>query len=150
MADDSKSNEGKPGELNRRDLMKLAATGVGGAMLPGQALSQETEGQERTLGPAPESPFSARPPTSTSGTSSALVFMRSTASSSFRWIASSPLSISDGFRCLVLSGFPIFARPPATAISLAVRSSPPKTTPCSIKRNPTESGPTVTRSPDRT
>ena len=61
MADDSKRNEGKPGELNRRDLMKLAAAGVGGAMLPGQAMSHETEGQERTLGSAPESPSSARP-----------------------------------------------------------------------------------------
>ncbi len=61
MADDSTKDNSKQGELNRRDLMKLAAAGVGGAMLSRRALAEETGGPEQSRGPAPEIPFAARP-----------------------------------------------------------------------------------------
>ena len=63
--DSSRKPRETPGALNRRDLMKLAAAGVGGAMLPdgtfaAPAVAAYQEPAQR-LGPAPANPFSAEP-----------------------------------------------------------------------------------------
>ena len=55
-----------PGRMNRRDLMKLAAAGVGGAMLSGDAVADglpvgKVQERARNPGPAPERPFTALP-----------------------------------------------------------------------------------------
>lgn len=63
--DSSRNPPETPGQLNRRDLMKLAAAGVGGAMLPDGTLAAPAvaayQEPAQRLGPAPASPFAAEP-----------------------------------------------------------------------------------------
>ena len=90
------------------------------------------------------------PPTRIAGTGSALVFMRSMASSTMVWMVSSPRFTAAPSSPATAPRSPISARPAATATSVAVSVSPPKTSAFSVSSKPTESGPTVTTSSPRT
>jgi len=70
------------------------------------------------------------------------VRMRSTASDTRSAMRASTRSTNTGSRCATLLASPTWARPAATAMSVAVRVDPPNTSASVVSLYPTDAGPT--------